>query len=300
MGGLRMIRINNMIGYGKVSTPPPPTEFIMTVKTDNAGTTNDDQFNIRRSGTANYNVETSDGQTFLNQTGDLTITFLAVGIYQIKITEIIRIFYNNVNDRRKILSVDSWGQLAWFSFSGAFYGCENLQILANDTPDLSDVSNLNSMFRACTNLVGENVVGWDVSNVENFAVMFRDATTFNQDISGWDVSNGTLAQMFRGATTFNQNLGNWQLRQSPIPNLSEIFLDSGMSTANYTDTIVGWANYVFENNAPLGVNMTTQTGMTFDRARSGGANFANAGAARDFLTDALGGDWSITNDTIIN
>ena len=30
---------------------------------------------------------------------------------------------------------------------------------------------------------------WDVSNVEIMNRMFEKATSFNQDISGWDVSN---------------------------------------------------------------------------------------------------------------
>jgi len=45
--------------------------------------------------------------------------------------------------------------------------------------------------------------------------------------------------------------------------------------------------------------MNTQTSMTFDRGESGGANFANAGAARDYLTGATP-NWTISGDTEIN
>ena len=40
--------------------------------------------------------------------------------------------------------------------------------------------------------------------------MFQNATSFNQSISNWDVSNVYyMAAMFQGATSFNQNLTGW-------------------------------------------------------------------------------------------
>ena len=36
---------------------------------------------------------------------------------------------------------------------------------------------------------------WDVSNCDSFFQAFKDATTFNEDISGWDVSSATSLQV---------------------------------------------------------------------------------------------------------
>jgi len=84
--------------------------------------------------------------------------------------------------------------------------------------------------------------------------------------------------------------------------LKGLFASSVMSTANYTDTIVGWANYVQSNsNTPASVSMANQGGRIFQDSRSGGAGFANAAAARTYLTTAVptGAGWTISGDTII-
>jgi hypothetical protein len=110
-----------------------------------------------------------------------------------------------------------------------------------------------------------------------------------------------MAQMFQAATAFNKNLASWSLRLAGI-NLTSIFASSAMSTANYTDTIVGWANYVFTNsNTPNNVSMTNQTFRTFQNSISGGANFDNAGLARTYLTTVVptGAGWTISGDTVI-
>ena len=48
---------------------------------------------------------------------------------------------------------------------------------------------------------------WDVSQVTNFSELFKDKTTFNEDISGWDVSKGTnFSSMFSQATSFDKDI----------------------------------------------------------------------------------------------
>ena len=50
---------------------------------------------------------------------------------------------------------------------------------------------------------------WNVSNVTNMNGLFKDKTTFNDNISGWDVSNVTnMNNMFNSATSFNKPLGS--------------------------------------------------------------------------------------------
>ena len=46
------------------------------------------------------------------------------------------------------------------------------------------------------NLFNQDISGWDVSNVTNMAGMFLGNQYFNQDLSSWDVSNVTNCNQF--------------------------------------------------------------------------------------------------------
>ena len=313
------------------ATPNP--DFTIFVKTDNSGTSASDQFTIPTTGGGyNYDVDWGDSTTSTGVTGSITHTFPSPGIYMIKISgSFPRIYFNNGGDKDKLLRIDNWGNIVWSTMERSFNGCENLDITATDVPNLStatstdrmlnafpsslignssfenwDVSNINTMdgmFSFCS-LFNQDISSWDVSNVTSMQNMFTGlwggSTAFNQDLSSWDVGNVTnISYMFAHATSFNQNLSTWNI--SSLTTARGIFGDSGMSTANYTDTIVGWANYVFVNGGPLNIDMANQSAMTFDTSRSGGANFADAGAARTYLTTAAptGAGWTISGDTVI-
>jgi len=339
------------------------SEFIMLVKTDNAGTSGSNQFTIPTISlilTYNYDVfweevgNPSNNGSLTNQTGDTTITFASAGNYIVKISGIFpQIRFNNSGDRLKLLEVQNWGDIVWQRFNLSFSGCLNLDVTATDVPNLTNVSSFQSIFQNCNNLINangsignwnlsniqslelcffnctnfnvdiggwnvsnvtnmvqtfqlctnfnQNIGNWNTSNVTNISNMFNNATIFNQDLSNWNVSNvNNFIGCFRNTSNFNQNLGSWVLRTAGV-NLASFFRNAnGMSTANYTDTLVGMINNAVNNgNLPINVNFTRQDGMTFDRSRSSNnPNFANAGELRDFAINTL--NWDITSDTVIN
>jgi surface protein len=57
----------------------------------------------------------------------------------------------------------------------------------------------------------DDISGWEVSNVRNMSAMFEKAATFNQPLNNWDVSNVKegVQNMFFEAKAFNQPLDSW-------------------------------------------------------------------------------------------
>ncbi|WP_318308660.1 BspA family leucine-rich repeat surface protein [Flagellimonas crocea] len=140
-----------------------------------------------------------------------------------------------------LMSIEQWGSIKWENFGNAFEYCDNMVYNATDVPDLSNVTNMGSMFEGATSFNGD-ISGWDTSNVVYMDSMFRDATSFNGDISGWDTSNVVyMDSMFRDAISFNGDISGWDT--SNVTDMSEMFRGatsfnrdiSGWDTSNVTD-----------------------------------------------------------------
>jgi len=92
-------------------------------------------------------------------------------------------------------------------------------------------------------------------------------------------------QMFRNASSFNQDLGSWNISQlgSSIfpPTAAQMFDGSGLSTTNYDNLLIGWAS-----QAP-----SIQSGVTLGAS---GINRTSASAtAYNTLTTTYG--WTIND-----
>lgn len=72
------------------------------------------------------------------------------GEYLVKLTDTFgNITYDNVNDNLKLKEIKNWGTNEWSTMERAFYGCDNMDIIATDVPNTSLVSNFDQAFRAC-------------------------------------------------------------------------------------------------------------------------------------------------------
>ena len=70
--------------------------------------------------------------------------------------------------------------------------------------------------------------------------MFYNATSFNGDISSWDVSSMTdMRWMFSGATSFNGDISAWDVRN--VTSMSVMFDNAGLSSVNYDKLLNGWS-----------------------------------------------------------
>ena len=186
--------------------------------------------------TYDYTVDWGDGSAVESgQTGNATHTYATAGEYDVSITGTFpRIYFNDTGDKTKILEVKQWGSQAWTSMEGAFYGCNSLNITANDVPDLTTVSSMQSMFNDTNLSIANNINDWDVSNVTNMTSMFS-SSSFGQAIGNWNTSNvTTMWGMFYDAISFNQDLSNWDT--SAVTDMEAMFL----SAAAFNQDLSNW------------------------------------------------------------
>ncbi len=121
-------------------SPPVNNSFVITIKTDNSGTSSSNQFKIPLSGGLTYsaNIDWGDGNT-TTQTTDVspTHTYASPGTYQISISGTFpSIQFANGGDKLKLLSIDNWGNITWTLLVAAFYGCTNMIGTYSDIPNI--------------------------------------------------------------------------------------------------------------------------------------------------------------------
>ena len=117
---------------------------------------------------------------------------------------------------------------------GAFRGASGMEYKAADAPDLSRVTSMQNMFRDASSFNGD-ISGWDVSKVTDTSSMFYRASNFNQPLNGWDVSKVTdMSSMFYDADSFNQPLNGWDV--SKVTDMSTMFF----GTAIFDGDLTGW------------------------------------------------------------
>lgn len=262
------------------------TSFVTTWKTDNEGFSEDNQITIPTvdTETYNYSVDWGDGTADENVTGRITHTYASPGTYRITIAgdfPRLQFFPNSgaETDYGKLLTIEQWGDMEWTSMFSAFMICYNLDVVATDVPNLSNVQSMSYMFNASESLVGNDSFNdWDVSNVIDMSWMFGYATAFNQDIGNWNVSNViNMEGMFDGSKVFNQDIGDWDV--SNTTNMSGMFSDSDLSNENYDKALIGWSKIP-----------SLQNGVRLDAPQN---QYCDAEEARQHLIDTYG--W-IIND----
>ena len=288
--------------------------FESSWKTDNAGTSDDDEITlpIYNGGTYDFNVNWGDGNDDDITAWDdaaVTHTYAGAGTYTVKITGTLNGWrFANGGDKLKILTISSWGDLLLGDLNSYFRGCTNLTISATDVLDVSGITNFGHGFRGCASLTTLDVSGWDVSNVIYFHYTFVGCTGLTTlDVSSWNVSNVALfTETFSGctglttldvsswntssATACNYTFyncsslttlaaNNWNI--TSVTDMTGMFQLTTLSTASYDAILIGWEGQAVQNNVTFHGGNSKYTG--------GGA----AEAARTALIDDH--TWAITD-----
>lgn len=192
-----------------------------------------------------YGVDWGDGSrgTF---TKGATHEYAEAGEYMVSITGTFpQVYFNNEGDKDKIIAIEQWGKMSWRSMDSAFYGCSNLELIATDAPDLSEVSSLSAMFRDATTFNGA-VDHWDMAVIKDLSYMFSGATSFNQPLNSWEGHFVVdMSGMFEGAVSFNQPLYNWKTRR--VENMSKLF----KGATNFNGRISNWDLYTINDMSEM-------------------------------------------------
>ena len=116
-------------------------------------------------------------------TGDKTHTYSTIGTYTVLIYNRLTQFGNGSTsyaNADRLYKVNSFGDISLTSLSGAFYGATNLTEVPTSLPTSSTITDL--------------------------SYAFKNATSFDQDISNWDISSiTTMENMFDGVTLSTTN-----------------------------------------------------------------------------------------------
>jgi surface protein len=272
--------------------------FIIEVKTDNEGTSNDNQFQFTGA-VGDYDVVAKQNDivvaTFNDLSNQETITLPSSGVYDLEVSAkevngFNRIAFDNEGDKGKLTDIKQFGDVAWSSFRDAFFGCENMLVTATDIPNLSNVTDMSDMFRDAT-AFNQDIGSWDVSSVTDMSYMFRGATAFNQNIGSWDTSNVTdMSSMFFNAVSFNQNIGSWDT--SNVTDMVAMFRDASV----FDENISGW------NTSNVIVMSGMFNGATAFNQNIGSWNTSNVIIMRFMFNDATSfnqdiGSWDVSNVT---
>jgi len=286
------------------SVPLTTLAFTTQWKTDNTDSVNTGPNQIKIGTNPdlfyNYTISWGDGRINEGVPDDIIHTYTTAGTYTIEIRGAFPqpFFGNLVNiatppsnyDASKLISIEQWGGIEWKTMSSAFLNCNNLQVNANDAPNLNQVTDMSSMFRG-TRFFNQDISDWDVSTVTDMSFMFSRAGTFNQNIDAWDVSLVTnMNGMFERASAFNQNIGNWDV--SSVTNMTEMFRNAGF----FNQDISRWD-----------VSSVTSMNNMFFGARNFNQNIGDWREKVSLVTDMSGmffgarnfnqslGDWNVSS-----
>ena len=102
----------------------------------------------------------------------------------------------------------------------------------------SGITFMNGLFSGESSF-NQDISSWDVGNVVNMGNMFYANSAFNQDISSWDVSNVYyMSSMFHGdfeqGSSFNQDISSWDVGN--VEDMSSMF----NWASSFNQDISGW------------------------------------------------------------
>ena len=224
------------------------------------------------------------------------------GVYRLKAaisnnTALIKASYTNT-EIKTLLYVEQWGNTPWKYLTEAFSGAINLQVLATDVPNFSQMDQFGSiegMFEGCISLTSvPSITSWNLNYLgqyrKSLSKFFLNCKNFDQDLNAWDVSSiKDMSSIFEGCTSFNHPLNNWNV--SNVTSMNRMFARtpfnqdiSGWDVSNVTNMGEMFASNT-SFNQPIGLWGSKMANVTWAIGMFSGATSFN----QDL------GAWKLTN-----
>ena len=208
----------------------------------------------------NFNVviDWGDGTAFTTaentENSRILHSYETTGIYTVRMVGEVEQFGNDVRRDsdvyepskgiKALKEVNSFGDLGIKRLYCSFSGAEYLTKVPSTLP--AGVTSLRAAFRNAKSF-NQDLSNWNVSKVTNMGFLFEGATAFNQPLNSWNTSSVTnMVSMFQGATAFNQPLNSWIT--SSVTRTSKMFLSAKSFNQDLSDwdfSKVKWANDMF-------------------------------------------------------
>jgi hypothetical protein len=247
---------NNDIGWGSIYDKSYAGEtllggggntdaFIIEVKTDELGISNNDQFQFT-GGQGDYDVVAKQGgvivQTFSDLSDEATITFAnGAGTYILEVnakevSPFTGMRFNNAGDKLKITKNLQWGVFN-DTRQRLFFGCGNLTEIASDIQWINTLTDGDQMFRNCnlTSLPSEMTL----ANLTDGRLMFRNCnlTSLPSEMTLANLTNGRLMFFSCNLTSLpsEMTLANLTNGSLMFTNCNLTSLPSEMTLANLTN-----------------------------------------------------------------
>lgn len=114
-----------------------------------------------------------------------------------------------------------------------FKGRTNLRYVT--LKNTSNITNMNSMFSGCVNLLEVDTTGWDTSNVTEMKGLFEDTGVVSADLSNLDVSKAyNLDEMFYKTKMKKVDMSTWKHNGSV--RMKDMFANSYVEEIIFGDT----------------------------------------------------------------
>jgi surface protein len=190
-----------------------------------------------------------DGSSKFNNGGSDTI-----GNWTLKTTGTINMTYMFARALLFNQPLNGWNTIAVTNINGMFSNCPvfNNGLASGAAGTLAwNTSNVTIMsFSMAASSFNCDISSWDVSKVTDFSLMFNQASKFNQPLNSWVLkTTGTvnMSSMFISATIFNQSLSSWNT--IAVTNMSSMFKNAiafNQDISSFNTAVVTNMNNMFE------------------------------------------------------